>query len=80
MSQLLTVLPLLACPLGMGAMMWFMSRSGRRKTETYTVEGTTASVTSDPRRQELEALRAEVDALRARVGHQSDVPVRERTP
>ncbi|GAA3500941.1 hypothetical protein GCM10019016_080480 [Streptomyces prasinosporus] len=79
MSQLLTVLPLLACPLGMGLMMWFMSRSGRRQAETYTAEGTTASAPSDPRRKELEALRAEVEELRAEVGHRPDVPVRERT-
>ncbi|MET9831716.1 hypothetical protein ABZ508_09885 [Streptomyces lavendulocolor] len=75
MSQLLTVLPLLACPLVMGAMMWFMNRS--RKAETYTAEGASAP---DPRRKELEALRAEVDALRARVGREPDVPVREQTP
>ncbi len=29
MSQLLTGLAVLACPLGMGLMMWMMSRSGR---------------------------------------------------
>ncbi|MEU0023578.1 hypothetical protein ABZ173_38805 [Streptomyces rochei] len=77
MSQLLTVLPLLACPLAMGAMMWFMNRSGHRKAETYTAEGTSAP---DPRRKELQALRAEVDALRTRVGREPDVPVGERTP
>ncbi|MFD8352444.1 hypothetical protein ACFV1X_26340 [Streptomyces coelicoflavus] len=77
MSQLLTVLPLLACPLVMGAMMWFMNRSDRRKAETYTAEGTVAP---NPQHKELEVLRAEVDALRARVGREPDVQVWKRTP
>ncbi len=54
MQQLLYILPVLICPIVMGLMMWFMMR-GHGKTQA----GTPAQ------EQELAALRAEVDALRA---------------
>lgn len=54
MEQLLYVLPLLACPVGMGLMMWFMMRKPRR----------TASPPSSSQ-AELARLRAEVDQLKA---------------
>lgn len=63
-----TALPLLygacalACPLGMGAMMWFMMRGGRNNqspdAQTPT-QGTTDA------QEEIHRLRAEVDGLRA---------------
>lgn len=60
MSQLLYLLPVLACPIGMGLMMWFMMRS---KRPTTTAQPPHAAPTSA---QELELLRLrkEVDALR----------------
>lgn len=55
MSQLLYSLPLLACPVGMGLMMFFMMRGN--KQESPRPSGTAAD--------ELTMLRAEVDQLRA---------------
>ncbi|MGI5512300.1 hypothetical protein [Streptomyces sp. CA-106131] len=58
MSQILYVLPALACPVGMGAMMWFMMRSGNKNT---------AAPAADPREQELASLRKEIADLRKKV-------------
>lgn len=55
MDQLLYILPALACPIGMGLMMWFMMRP---KHGAQTHPGTDAD------RQELLRLRKEIDALR----------------
>ncbi|MBK3570957.1 hypothetical protein [Streptomyces sp. MBT62] len=62
MQQLLYVLPALACPVGMGAMMWFMMRPEH---------GTRPDPGSD--RQELVRLRKEIDALRTERGPRTDV-------
>ncbi|WP_151484967.1 hypothetical protein [Streptomyces albicerus] len=72
MSQFLYALPALACPVGMGLMMWFMMRSGRNTT--------TPPAGADPREQELAALRKEIDGLRTQVTPRSGAPERERTP
>ena len=53
MSQLLYSLPLLACPVGMGLMMYFMMRGNKQPSAPQTPPG------------ELTRLRAEVDQLRA---------------
>ncbi|WP_026543529.1 hypothetical protein [Arthrobacter sp. 35/47] len=55
MSEALYALALLACPLGMGAMMWFMMRGS--KSSPAQVKPTEEA--------ELAKLRAEVDQLRA---------------
>jgi hypothetical protein len=58
MQQLLYVLPALACPVGMGAMMWFMMRGKDAK-------GNDAGM-SQTQDEELTRLQAELDDLRAR--------------
>jgi len=60
MEKLLYLLPALGCPLGMGAMMWFMMRRPRERAQP-------PATPAQPRSQDLEiaALRAEVDQLRA---------------
>lgn len=72
MTEALYALALLACPLGMGLMMWFMMRGGR-KAPAATPPAHPS--TSDA---ELAQLRAEVDQMRAArrdrrddVGHRS---------
>ncbi len=64
MQQLLYILPALICPVGMGLMMWLMMR-GHGKAQ-----GSTPS-----QEQELAALRAQVEALRA-----EPAPFEERHP
>ena len=53
MSELLYLLALLACPVGMGTMMWMMSRGQDSRPQP----------TED--RSQLAGLRAEIDQLRA---------------
>jgi flagellar basal body-associated protein FliL len=67
MSQFLYVLPALACPVGMGAMMWFMMRGNKNA----------AAHPADPREQELAALRKEIADLRENT---QDRAHREHTP
>ena len=58
MSQVFYTLALLACPVGMGLMMWFMMRGKK--------QGNEGKAPSSPATDaELTKLRAEVDQLRA---------------
>jgi hypothetical protein len=52
MEQLFLVVAALACPVGMGLMMWFMMRGGSNQPATPDQE------------RELASLRAQIDALR----------------
>ncbi len=54
-ASTLTPLALLACPVGMGVMMWMMMRGQSKPTEDDTAA----------KQAELAALRAEVDQLQA---------------
>lgn len=65
MTQWLPALVLLACPVGMGLMMFFMMRGKK-------------SDRPDPREQEVARLRAEVDQLRAGMADQR--PAEESKP
>jgi hypothetical protein len=55
-EKLLYLLPVLACPVGMGLMMWFMMRGGQRRPATDDRAAKEA---------ELSRLQTEVDQLRA---------------
>ena len=55
MTQLFYSLAVLACPLGMGVMMWMMMRGGKKEPQQP----------SAPSAEELTRLRAEVDQLKA---------------
>ena len=61
MSELLLGLAVLACPLGMGAMMWFMMR-GMGNNQAAPAS---APVSDPVAEAELQLLRREVDQLRA---------------
>lgn len=62
MIEALYALALLACPLGMGAMMWFMMR---RDKGTGQAAPSQPSATPPATEAELVALRAELDQLQA---------------
>jgi hypothetical protein len=64
MEKLLYLLPALGCPLGMGAIMWFMMRSGKSGQAGQAAQPGTLDPVAVPD-QEIAALRAEVDQLRA---------------
>jgi hypothetical protein len=55
MEQFLLILPALACPVGMGLLMWFMMRGRGRNDQPATPD----------QEQELASLRAQIEELRA---------------
>ncbi len=55
MSELFYGIAVLACPVGMGAMMWFMMRGGRQSQPQPQADSAA----------ELTRMRAEIDQLRA---------------
>jgi hypothetical protein len=66
MPEMFYSLALLACPVGMGAMMWFMMRGGKHQPATPAIEDA-----------ELSRMRAEIDKLRA-AQQAAGTPGRER--
>ncbi|MEO5315420.1 hypothetical protein PV772_15090 [Pseudarthrobacter sp. CC12] len=66
MSEVLLPLALLACPLTMGLMMWFMMRGGKDSLEPSPPADNDA---------ELAELRAQVDQLRAAQREAADTTV-----
>jgi flagellar basal body-associated protein FliL len=65
-ETLLFALAVLACPVGMGAMMWFMMRG----------HGSANAQESPAQAEELAALRSEMTALRAQQERDADRVVR----
>ncbi|MBP2348985.1 hypothetical protein JOF29_000068 [Kribbella aluminosa] len=62
MKELLYSLPLLACPLGMGLMMWFMMRGKKEGQAQNGAPRSAADVAADA---QIASLRAELDQLQA---------------
>lgn len=67
MDSLAYLVPSLGCAAMMGAMVWMMSRGGGSAKKT-------ADRTQDSSKQEIDALRAEIEALRS----PPTVPVADR--
>ncbi len=67
MTEALYALALLACPVGMGLMMWFMMRGGKHSTPAAPAQPSASDA-------ELVALRAEIDQLRAAQRDSRGVP------
>lgn len=61
MSELFYSVALLACPVGMGLMMWFMMRGNQNMRGHNQSPSASGAASAD----ELTRLRAEVDQLRA---------------
>lgn len=78
MAQLLYGLAALACPVGMGVMMWMMVRRPRSAAPTGTAGRTSQSLTAEEREAELVRLQAELDQLRAAQPRPESLPDRIR--
>ncbi len=62
MTQIFFSLAVVACPVGMGLMMWFMMRGNKQSPPTAPTTTGDAS-TADPSTADLVRLRAEIDQL-----------------
>jgi hypothetical protein len=76
------LLAVLACPVGMGAMMWFMMKGNRQNGGAPAPQDKNAGFAGfekDSRRQEMDALRKEIADLRAKADSRPEAPAQERT-
>lgn len=71
---LLYGLAALACPVGMGAMMWFMMRGGRAGQPMGQPQTPAGSGPEPGKEAELARLRAEIDQLKAAQADQDASP------
>ncbi len=72
MATILPSLALLACPVGMGLMMWFMGKASRNKTDQHVP----AEQAAHPRN--LEQMREEQRRLDAQISEVEGVPTAPR--
>ncbi|ALV33209.1 hypothetical protein [Streptomyces sp. CdTB01] len=83
MRELLYVLPALACPIGMGVMMWLMMRPHRDGAPKASGPSPNPPLSTDQPEapHDVAALRKEIAGLRAELDRRSaDPPAVERTP
>ena len=73
--ELLYILALLACPVGMGAMMWFMSKGMMGANKPKDTEGTRAQSDSVEDLRKQQKLADDIARL-----EEHNVPAREREP
>ena len=72
-------LAILACPVGMGAMMWFMMRGGRHGQQMNQSSNPMEFSTDRDRETELAHLRAEIDEIRTnQVERDNDLSVERK--
>lgn len=64
MDTLLAALPVLACPIAMGAMMWWMARKGHDHGQPHSQPHSQPHGQPQGQDQEIAQLRAELDELR----------------
>ena len=72
MQHLLAYLPVLACPVGMGLMMWMVMRTGNSQQPPSQTPPAPVEMTPE-QQNELQRLRAELEELRVTDAHRDDV-------
>ncbi|GGL36102.1 hypothetical protein GCM10010095_21680 [Streptomyces anthocyanicus] len=75
-------LAVLACPVGMGAMMWFMMKGNRQhggSQAPHDKNAGFAGFAKDPRQQEVDALRKEIADLRSKVDSHPETAAQKHT-
>lgn len=71
-ASALVPLALLACPIGMGVMMWMMARGNRQQAEPVAKHAHPASL--EVLREEHDRLSAEIARLESREGRSAESP------
>lgn len=73
------VLAILACPVGMGVMMWFMMRGGRQGHQMGQSSNPLEPSIDHERETELARLRDEINEIRSNlVEHSGDVSIEKK--
>jgi hypothetical protein len=77
-SSPLFALAILACPLGMGAMMWFMMRGGQNGHPMGRASKPMEPSIDSAQKTELARLRAEIDEMKTHLSQRNSDPGAER--